>query len=213
MSEHATDSSVSRWQNLLLVPNTRSDELYDQDQGIKQHILRAFGFHDEYLSYSSNPSTMTRSRLKGEGHNWSSVSRVSKALRGVENIKLIHWNYSEFKNQSRQQEATGAFVTHARGIFVDRVRGMFIVYEPNTYRGQVNQWFGASLNDFAKQYKGFVCTLAYGCQDTTSDCEKRVIRFGRCCWEQFRVSELATPATSCPCGLHLTCVKPLYIRK
>jgi hypothetical protein len=211
MSEQTSPRDYKRWTRLLHVPNTTTSELYDADQGVRQCVLRVFGFHDEYLSYSSSKSTQGKARLKGEGHNWSSVSRVWRAVRTAQRVKLIHWTYDAFQNQLRMTmhnaitpNTTDPCSTHARGVFIDKGRRLFVVYEPRAFDGVICQWFGSSLNDFAKAYKSYSHLIIYGNQTTTSDCEKRVIRFGVCCWEKFRSSERVSPTPVCRCSLCVT---------
>jgi hypothetical protein len=222
MSDNATPEDIARWERLLRIPNTSGSELYDADNGIRQCILRAFGFHDEYLSYSSSVRTRGRKRLKGEGHNWASVSRVWRAVRSADNVRLINWTFTTFPNQERLREMhaeaaetaepKSAYTTHARGVFIDKERRIFAVYEPLAYADEVSEWFGASLNDFAKRYKSYTRLLIYGNQIETSDCEKRSLRFGICCWVKFLASTRKLPRRSCSCGLKITQITTLYIR-
>lgn len=218
-----SDSSpviYARWKELLLISDTTTDEIYDADQGVHQCVFRAFGFHDEYDRYSSSNSTQRKIHLKGEGHNWSSVSRVWRAVRRSEKVMLIHWNYDAFKNQLRlASQATSAtnnldaYSTHARGVFIDKRRRLFVVYEPRAFIGSISQWFDQSPNDFAKRYKSYTHLIVHGNQTTSSDCEKRVLRYVLCCFEKFRSSQRPSPAWRCRCGLEVTHTVPLYIRK
>lgn len=203
-----------RWKRLLFVATTTTDGLYDSDQGIHQHILRALGFQGEYISYSSSRSG-GRKRLKSQGHNWASAARVFRAVRRSSSVKLLHWTYTAFKNQLRQalppNHHPNPHLTHARGIFMDKQRMILLVYEPREYRGEICPWFGSSLNDFVRRFKAYRRLLVYGNQRKTHHCEKRTLRFGLCCWHRFLSS--GNEQRDCPCGLEITHITTLYIRK
>lgn len=217
MSDQSTPTEVARWKRLLMVPDTSTNELYDVSEGMRPCILRSLGFHDEYLSYTSSPSTRYKKRLNGEGKNRSSVSRIWGATGRQQSIKLLFWTFASFRIQQRIADSdgnasSGAFATHAGGVFVDISRALLLVYEPIAYKQQHSQWYGDCLNDYARLFKSYTRLPVYGNQQWTTDCEKRTLRFDLCCWEKFLESPRERPSRHCSCGLQITHTTELYIR-
>jgi hypothetical protein len=101
---------------------------------------------------------------------------------------------------------------HARGVFFYRPRKIFVNYESRTYEYQQSQWFGNPVNTFAKNYKSCKQLLIFGNQRDTDDCEKRVIRFGICCWNKFKLEYDEGIRFVCGCGLQITHIEECILR-
>jgi hypothetical protein len=123
---------------LVTPPDVGDADLYDNDGGVKQHIMRAFGFYDHYLPYQSTPTTRKIIRSKGTGHNWVSVDQAYKAVKHKPDFKILTWNFCVFHNQlragahlSEKKSEDGPAVykptdMYARGIFLNRAEQKYL---------------------------------------------------------------------------------------
>jgi hypothetical protein len=69
--------------------------------------------------------------------------------------------------------------------------------------------FGRAADRLLTHFKSAQHYIVYGNQTTTNDCEKRMLRFGTCCWGRFTAGQ---EVGTCTCGLATTYISKYYPR-
>ena len=153
----------------LLRAYKNDDALYDKDNGIRQEILRHVGFLDGYLTHYTG-----QKRYDWGPSNWLDASETFRGMREQKVQRVVFWTWERK-------------LPHSRGIFVDRKKKLGVIYEPRALEpSQVDnmkrRYFNAAVTQLTNKI-GYNFLLVCGNQQKTWDCEKRVIQFGMCCFQ------------------------------
>lgn len=159
------------------------EELYDEYNGLRCQFLERIGFYGNYLTKGSHKKNVARRWHAQVPRTWKTSASVFQDVKSFREAKILHWNFCEF---ARQERIMSGYRCHARGVFVCKTARVVVVYEPRRWSGQVNPSFGPSMDDFVVRFGALAKVLIYGNQGEGNDCEKRVVRFGLCCWNRVK---------------------------